>query len=162
PPRHLHAIRHRVGDGSLRGNRRLRDDLGRHEVDGPVAGRELARDRGRKAENALQNHAALGPSRASGRDRVRVCRDAWLVCGGAGPRSAGAFFRGHYSDQQYTLSYPPEYGKASALGLALFGVMFATLSFYRWVVRRGTFATISGRAFQPRPIDMGRARYGLA
>jgi len=74
----------------------------------------------------------------------------------------GRFFVVTTAIWQYTLSYPPEYGKASALGLALFGVMFATLSFYRWMVRRGTFATISGKAFQPRSIDMGRARYGLA
>ena len=74
----------------------------------------------------------------------------------------GRFFVVTTAIWQYTLSYPPEYGKASALGVALFGVMFATLSSYRWMVRRGTFATISGKAFQPRPIDIGRARYGLA
>jgi iron(III) transport system permease protein len=74
----------------------------------------------------------------------------------------GRFFVVTTAIWQYTLSYPPEYGKASALGLALFGVMFLTLSFYRWMVRRGTFATISGKAFRPRPIDMGRARYWLA
>jgi iron(III) transport system permease protein len=71
----------------------------------------------------------------------------------------GRFFVVTTAIWQFTLSYPPEYGKASALGLALFGVMFLTLSFYRWMVRRGTFATISGKAFQPRPIDMGRGRY---
>jgi iron(III) transport system permease protein len=74
----------------------------------------------------------------------------------------GRFFVVTTAIWQYTLSYPPEYGKAAALGFALFGVMFLTLSFYRWMVRRGTFATISGKAFQPRPIDMGRARYWLA
>ena len=74
----------------------------------------------------------------------------------------GRFFVVTTAIWQYTLSYPPEYGKASALGVAVFGVMFVTLSFYRWMVRRGTFATISGKAFQPRPIDVGPARYGLA
>ncbi len=34
-----------------------------------------------------------------------------------------------------TLSYPPAYGRASAMGLTLFVVMFAMLSFYRWMVR---------------------------
>lgn len=54
-----------------------------------------------------------------------------------------------------TLSYPPAYGRAAAMGLALFVVMFGMLSFYRWVVRRGSYATITGKAFRPRPMDMG-------
>ncbi len=55
-----------------------------------------------------------------------------------------------------TLSYPPDYGRASAMGLALFGVMFGMLTFYRWRINRGTFTTISGKAFRPRPMDMGK------
>jgi len=54
-----------------------------------------------------------------------------------------------------TLSYPPDYGRASAMGLALFVVMFAMLTFYRRVIGRGTYTTISGKAFRPRPMDMG-------
>jgi iron(III) transport system permease protein len=54
-----------------------------------------------------------------------------------------------------TLSYPPAYGRASAMGLALFVVMFAMLTFYRWMVGRGSFATITGKAFRPRLMDMG-------
>jgi iron(III) transport system permease protein len=55
-----------------------------------------------------------------------------------------------------TLSYPPDYGRASAMGLALFVVMFGMLTFYRRVIARGSFATITGKAFRPRPMDMGR------
>ena len=55
-----------------------------------------------------------------------------------------------------TLSYPPDYGRASAMGLALFGVMFGTLTFYRWRINKGSFTTITGKAFRPRPMDMGR------
>lgn len=55
-----------------------------------------------------------------------------------------------------TLSYPPDYGRASAMGLALFVVMFGTLTFYRWRINRGSFTTITGKAFRPRPMDMGR------
>src|SRR6185312_14328867 len=44
-----------------------------------------------------------------------------------------------------TLAYPPAYGRASAMGLTLFIVMFFMLTFYRWVVRRGSFATITGK-----------------
>jgi len=29
------------------------------------------------------------------------------------------------------------------------------LTFYRWVIGRGTYTTISGKAFRPRPMDMG-------
>jgi iron(III) transport system permease protein len=60
-----------------------------------------------------------------------------------------------------TLSYPPDYGRASAMGLALFVVMFGMLTFYRRVIARGSFATISGKAFRPRPMDMGRLSWLL-
>jgi iron(III) transport system permease protein len=55
-----------------------------------------------------------------------------------------------------TLSYPPDYGRASAMGLSLFVVMFGTLTFYRWRINKGSFTTITGKAFRPRPMDMGR------
>jgi iron(III) transport system permease protein len=55
-----------------------------------------------------------------------------------------------------TLSYPPDYGRASAMGLSLFLVMFGMLSFYRWRINKGSYATITGKAFRPRPMDMGR------
>src|SRR5882757_5554296 len=60
-----------------------------------------------------------------------------------------------------TLSYPPAYGRASAMGLALFVVMFGMLTFYRRVIARGSFATITGKAFRPRPMDMGRLSWLL-
>ena len=60
-----------------------------------------------------------------------------------------------------TLSYPPAYGRASAMGLTLFLVMFAMLTFYRWVIARGSFATITGKAYRPRPMDMGRLAWLL-
>jgi iron(III) transport system permease protein len=60
-----------------------------------------------------------------------------------------------------TLSYPPDYGRASAMGLALFVVMFGMLTFYRWVIGRGSYATITGKAFRPRPMDMGRLSWLL-
>jgi iron(III) transport system permease protein len=55
-----------------------------------------------------------------------------------------------------TLSYPPDYGRASAMGLSLFLVMFGMLTFYRWRINKGSYATITGKAFRPRPMDMGR------
>jgi iron(III) transport system permease protein len=47
------------------------------------------------------------------------------------------------------------------MGLALFVVMFGMLTFYRRVVRRGSFATITGKAFRPRPMDMGKLAWLL-
>jgi iron(III) transport system permease protein len=60
-----------------------------------------------------------------------------------------------------TLSYPPDYGRASAMGLALFVVMFGMLSFYRWRINKGSYTTITGKAFRPRPMDMGRLAWLL-
>ena len=60
-----------------------------------------------------------------------------------------------------TLAYPPDYGRASAMGLSLFIVMFVMLTLYRRMIRRGTFTTISGKAFRPRPMDMGRMGWVL-
>jgi iron(III) transport system permease protein len=62
---------------------------------------------------------------------------------------------------QAVQSFPPDYPRASALGIALFAVMFATLSFYRFLVRRGNFATITGKAFRPRTMAMGRLAWLL-
>jgi iron(III) transport system permease protein len=60
-----------------------------------------------------------------------------------------------------TLAYPPDYGRASAMGLALFVVMFGMLTFYRRMISRGSFATITGKAFRPRAMDMGRLAWLL-
>ncbi len=62
---------------------------------------------------------------------------------------------------QATLSYPPDYGRAAALGLSLSAVMIATLTVARLITRRGSYATISGKAFRPRPVDMGRGGWVL-
>ncbi len=58
-------------------------------------------------------------------------------------------------------SFPPDYPRAAAMGIALFVVMFATLSLYRWMVRHGSFATITGKAFRPRQMAMGRLAWVL-
>ncbi|MBS0222253.1 MAG: iron ABC transporter permease [Proteobacteria bacterium] len=60
-----------------------------------------------------------------------------------------------------TLAYPPDYGRASAMGLALFVVMFGMLTFYRRMIRSGSYATITGKAFRPRAMDMGRLAWLL-
>src|SRR5580692_4226992 len=47
-----------------------------------------------------------------------------------------------------TLSFPPDYGRAAAMGIALFAVMLLTLTIYRVIVRKGSYATITGKAFR--------------
>src|SRR4051794_26937481 len=67
----------------------------------------------------------------------------------------GRFFVITTSIWEATLSFPPDYGRAAAMGIALFAVMFASLTAYRQIIRRGNYATITGKAFRPRPLEMG-------
>jgi iron(III) transport system permease protein len=60
-----------------------------------------------------------------------------------------------------TLTYPPDYGRAAAMGISLFAVMFVALALYRLIVTRGSYATITGKAFRPRAMDMGRMTWAL-
>jgi iron(III) transport system permease protein len=62
---------------------------------------------------------------------------------------------------QATTSYPPDYGRAAAMGISLFAVMLVTLTIYRLIVRRGNYATITGKAFRPRAMDVGRVAWIL-
>jgi iron(III) transport system permease protein len=62
---------------------------------------------------------------------------------------------------QATLSFPPDYGRAAAMGLSLFGVMLITLTIARFVLRHGTYTTITGKAFRPREMDVGIMRWPL-
>ena len=60
-----------------------------------------------------------------------------------------------------TTTFPPDYGRASAMGIVLFAVMFLTLTSYRLIVGKGSYATITGKGFRPRVMDMGRWRWLL-
>lgn len=62
---------------------------------------------------------------------------------------------------QSTFSYPPDYARAAAMGIALFGVMFVTFSIYRRIISRGVHTTITGSAFRPRVMAMRRWRWVL-
>ena len=59
------------------------------------------------------------------------------------------------------LSYPPDYGHAAAMGLSLFAAMLVTLGLARVITRGGGYATITGKGFRPRPVDVGGMRYPL-
>jgi iron(III) transport system permease protein len=58
----------------------------------------------------------------------------------------GRFFVITTAIWEATLSYPPDYGRAAALGLVLSIAMMVTLAIARLLARRGSLATISGKA----------------
>jgi iron(III) transport system permease protein len=54
---------------------------------------------------------------------------------------------------------PADYGGASAFAVLLMGLVLAALQLYSRTTREvGRFATISGKAYRPRPFDLGRWR----
>jgi iron(III) transport system permease protein len=73
----------------------------------------------------------------------------------------GRFFVVTTAIWEATLSYPPEYGRAAAMGLSLFLVMLVMLGLSRLVLRKGSYATITGKAFRPRPLEVGALRWVL-
>jgi len=62
---------------------------------------------------------------------------------------------------QMIQQYPPKIQVAAAMGASLFAVMWAMLYAYRRVVMSGSYVTITGKAFRPRLLDVGRLRYVL-
>jgi iron(III) transport system permease protein len=62
---------------------------------------------------------------------------------------------------QLVAQYPPRIPLAAALGVSLFAIMFAMLFFYRRVVARRSYVTVSGKAFRPRLTDVGGLRWVL-
>jgi iron(III) transport system permease protein len=62
---------------------------------------------------------------------------------------------------QLTAQYPPRIPLAAALGVSLFAVMFLMLFFYRRIISRSSFVTVSGKAFRPRLTDVGGLRWVL-
>ena len=51
---------------------------------------------------------------------------------------------------QMVSQYPPRIPMAAAMGVSLFAVMFVMLWIYRRIISRGSYATITGKAFRPR------------
>jgi iron(III) transport system permease protein len=56
---------------------------------------------------------------------------------------------------QSTTAYPPEYGRAAAMGMSLFVILAAAIAISRLILRGGSYATITGKAFRPRPLRLG-------
>jgi iron(III) transport system permease protein len=59
--------------------------------------------------------------------------------------------------------YPSQVGLASAYGVTLLAITSAAIFFQSRLVRRGgRYATVTGKGFRPRPIDLGRWRFVTA
>jgi iron(III) transport system permease protein len=61
----------------------------------------------------------------------------------------------------FVSQYPPRIPLAAAMGVSLFAVMFVMLWLYRRITSSRSFVTVSGKAFRPRVMDMGRLRWLL-
>ena len=57
---------------------------------------------------------------------------------------------------QLVSQYPPRIPLAAAMGVSLFAVMFVMLFVYRRIITRRSYVTITGKAFRPRLMDVGR------
>lgn len=55
--------------------------------------------------------------------------------------------------------YPPRLPLAAAMGVSLFAVMFAMIWLYRRVTSGRSYVTVGGKAFRPRPMDVGGLRW---
>jgi iron(III) transport system permease protein len=62
---------------------------------------------------------------------------------------------------QLVTQYPPRIPLAAAMGVSLFVIMFAMLFLYRRITSQRSYVTVSGKAFRPRPLDVGGLRWLL-
>lgn len=62
---------------------------------------------------------------------------------------------------QFVSQYPPRIPLAAAMGVSLFAIMFLMLFLYRRVTAKRSYVTVSGKAFRPRPMDVGWLRWVL-
>jgi iron(III) transport system permease protein len=59
-------------------------------------------------------------------------------------------------------NFPPRVSQAAAWGLFLLGVTGGLVWLQGAILRRRSFATVTGKAFRPRTLELGRTRYLLA
>jgi iron(III) transport system permease protein len=58
----------------------------------------------------------------------------------------------------YLARYPPYYGTAAALSVAMLVMTSMFIIFQRWVMARGRYVTVTGRGYRPSLIDIGKFR----
>jgi iron(III) transport system permease protein len=55
-------------------------------------------------------------------------------------------------------AFPADYGSAGAYAVGLLVIAAAGVLLSSWLQRRGGHATVTGKAFRPQPVELGRAR----
>ena len=162
PVQHLFDVRHRLGHGAVRGHGRLRHDLGVDEVDGPRARGIGARHRRLQAAHGAHRHPAAGDAGRAGRHAVRVRRDAGLVRRRPGDRHSRPRLRHHHGDLGFDArAIRPTTAARRPWGCRCSSSCSACSPSIAGSSGRGSYATITGKAFRPRPMDMGRLAWLL-
>ncbi|MBV9409727.1 MAG: iron ABC transporter permease [Candidatus Eremiobacteraeota bacterium] len=72
------------------------------------------------------------------------------------PANVGVFVSTIYATLQ---AFPPDYGAAAAMGTVVLVVAAAGVLFANRLDRAGKHATVTGKAFRPRRIELGRRRW---
>ncbi len=62
---------------------------------------------------------------------------------------------------QLLTGYPADYSNAAAIGIVLSSFTGAATWIYVWSIRGRDYVTVTGKAFRPRVIDLGRWRWAL-
>ena len=133
------------------------------EVDGPLARRNLAGARRRQiAHRCMKMTLPLVTARACWARRSLSLPRCWALS--PPPRywgSRAVITSSPPRSGRRRPLIPPDYGRAAAMGISLFAVMLVSLTIYRLIVRRGNYATITGKAFRPRALEIGRDRLAI-
>lgn len=59
------------------------------------------------------------------------------------------------------IGFPPNYPLGAAMGISLFAIMIVMMYVYGQVIRSGSYVTITGKAFRPRVMNLGRVTWVL-
>ena len=128
----------------------------------PGTGRSLPDQRRRPVPHHAADHAAFGHPRCSRCRDLRLRRNARLLL--RRPWCSAPPFVSTLSQRRCTQlvsQYPPRIPLAAAMGVSLFAVMALMLFFYRRIIARRSYVTVSGKAFRPRLTDVGGLRWVL-
>ena len=160
--RHHLADGHRLGDGAVRGLGRLRHDQRGHAVDGPGARGGLAGHGRKPLADHVARDAAAGRARRAGRSDLRVRGDAGLVLRRARARHASALLRDHHRDLSFRLAVSATHSACRRHGrVAVRRDVRDALALPLADIAQQLRDRVSGKAFRPRVMDMGRLRWAL-
>ena len=139
---------HCLGDGAVRRERGLRDDLRGHEVHGPGARRELTSPR----RGQIRDHAAGDP--AAGGPCSAWSAPIFVFAEMLGSFSAAAilgmperFFVVTTAIWTLVIRFPPDFPLAAAMGISLFAIMLAMMYLYGGIMRATTTSPSPAKPF---------------